>query len=143
MEKLFATKNIELLPMLHAELGERTLAFTDMLLQASLLFEIDGVCLAENNNTYEEVTIFATYQTPTSYHKYVLFVSDAVLGPLPIFRIVADAVEYIESCDVSTWVEDLKQIATAYETTGVDKDYAQNFELHNQKVKAAKAHSKR
>ncbi|WDF77151.1 hypothetical protein PQ469_25015 [Mucilaginibacter sp. KACC 22773] len=69
--------------------------------------------------------------------QFILFVSAETLGPLPVFRIIADAIEFIENCDRQTVKEDLKAIATSYEV--LDKDYDNKKFYQNAVIKHTRA----
>ncbi|SOD17713.1 hypothetical protein [Pedobacter xixiisoli] len=114
MEKLFASKNIHIVSIKDLYNDERRIAYTSKLLKLNVLINFYGVVVEDKSDVYEEVGIFASYLENDIVHVYVLFISDNVLGPLPIFRLVVDAVDFIENCEAGSVKEDLKAISTFY-----------------------------
>lgn len=122
MEKLFASKGIRIQSIEDLYQNEINLVYTSKLLQLNVLIEYFGVSIEGDPYVYEEVGVFASIYKNDVVHSYVLFVSGETLGPLPIFRIVADAVAFIELCDEETVKEDLKRIATSYSSINNKND---------------------
>jgi len=100
---------------------EIRIAYTSKLLELNVLLQFFGVSVEGDPYTYEEIGVFASSYENTVLHSYVLFVSDQVLGPLPIVRVIADAIEFIEQCDKGSVIEDLKGISTSY--AAIDSDH--------------------
>lgn len=95
--------------------SEIDIAYTGKLLDLNVLIEFSGITVADDSAVSEEVGVFAHYFENGVVHSYVLFVSGEVLGPLPVVRIIADTVEFIERYGQEMVKENLKAIATFYE----------------------------
>lgn len=115
MEKLFASKNIRIQLMEDLYGSEINIAYTGKLLDLNVLIEFSGITVDDDPSLSEEVGVFANYFENGVVHSYVLFVSGEILGPLPVFRIIADAIEFIEKYGQEMVKENLKAIATFYE----------------------------
>lgn len=131
MEKLFALKNMGIQPIVDLYSDEINTAYTDKLLQLGVLIEFSGVAVHNDPHLPEGTSISASLYTDGVVYSYILFVSNEILGPLPVFRIIADAVEFIESCHTETVIEDLKQIVTSY--SALNENY-QNKEYYENEV---------
>lgn len=137
MEKLFASKGIRVQSMEDLYESEIKIAYTGKLLELSVLIEFFGITVNDDLSIPEEVGVFVSCHENGVVYSYVLFTSAETLGPLPVFRIIADAVEFIESCDQLTVKEDLKAIATSYEV--LDKDYGNKKFYQNAVFKHTRA----
>src|SRR5215217_8321675 len=115
MEKLLSSKNIHVQVIQDLNGEEIYFAYTKKLLELNILIEYYGVTTSDDDSISEEVAVFVYCKQDTSIHTYVLFVSDQVLGPLPIYRLIVDAVEFIEHCDAKTVLEEMKAVTTSYE----------------------------
>ncbi|SKB96011.1 hypothetical protein SAMN05660841_03299 [Sphingobacterium nematocida] len=114
MKKLFASKDIRIQEMEDLYGGGINIAYTSKLLQLNVLIEFFGVSIEGDPYVYEEVGVYASIYEDGIVHSYVLFISGETLGPLPTFRLIADAVDFIEACDQYAVKEDLKGIAMSY-----------------------------
>ncbi|WP_346319355.1 hypothetical protein [Chitinophaga sp. YIM B06452] len=136
MEKLFARNGISLLAV-EGEEGIITFyAYTEALLAHQVLIKIYTVVLDDTNKGYEEETavIAITYDRERSY-SYVLFVSHDVTGPLLLYRIVADAIDFIQHAGKKTLLEDLETISTGHTTSDDLESALERKELYESEVK--------
>ena len=138
MEKLLASKKISTVFM-DDLFGEKiNMAYTGKLFQSNILIEFFGVSVEGDPFIYEETGVFASLKQNDIIHSYVLFVSGETLGPLPISRVISDAVEYIESCGQKSLIEDLKEISTSYELIDANHDskefYKNALYKHNKSI---------
>lgn len=122
MEKLFAQKNIRLQPIVDQDGNDSFIAYTDKLLEYNILIEFYGVATDNYSDVPEEVGIFAVSHFKETYYSFVLFVTDGVLGPLPVFRIISDAIDFIEQCSPDTVLADLEEVSTSTSLYG-NKSY--------------------
>ena len=127
MEKLFISKGIRIQSIEDLDQEEVNFAYTSKLLHLNVLIEFFGVSVEGDPYVYEETGVFASIYENDVVHSYVLFVSGETLGPLPIFRIIADAIAFIEICDKETVKNDLKGIATAYSSIDNKFDNVQYY----------------
>lgn len=130
MEKLFALKNILLQPLVDAYGDDLVIAYTEKLLDRNIILEFSGVSVNDDSGIPEEIGIFAIANVKNSIYLFTLFVSGEILGPLPVFRLVADAIEYIESCNKDTILSDLEEICTSvsvYDKNFENKEYYQSL----------------
>lgn len=137
MRKLFASKNIRIQSFIDTYGDDINIAYTEKLLQRNVFIEFSGVAVSDDDDVSEEVSVSASYRENGMIYSCVLFVSGEVLGPLPVFRIIADAIEFIENCDVQTVGEDLETIATSYDI--LDKDYENKEYYQNAMFKHTRA----
>lgn len=131
MKKLLLCKNIHIQSFQDLYNSGINVAYTDELLRRKVLIEFGGVSICDDPYIYDEVTVSASYVEGENIHTYILFVSGETLGPLPIFRIIADAVDYIEQCDQINLLEELKSIATSYDY--IDEHF-ENREYYNNEL---------
>lgn len=137
MEKLFGSKNIRIQPIRDLYESETNIAYTDKLLKLNVFLEFFGVAIADDSSIPEETAVFAHHFDNDVVYSYVLFVSAQILGPLPVFRIIADAIEFIEMHDQRSANENLKAIATSYEILDHkhnNKKYYQNVIFKKRKA---------
>lgn len=138
MEKLLRSKNIETQPIQDLYSDDISFAYTKKLLDLNVLIEYYGVSSADTDEVWEEVAVFAHLKEGPVIHSYVLLVSNEVLGPLPIYRVIVDAVEFIERCEVKNVVEEMKAIATSYEVLTKafeDPEFYENaIYMHNKAI---------
>ena len=130
MEKLFALRNIHLQPMADDDGFDLMIAYNDRLLDLNILIEFAGVAISEDSNVPEEISIHAISLQNDILYSYVLFVSGELLGPLPVYRLIADAVEFIERCNADTVLNDLEQICTSasrYDANYENREYYESI----------------
>ncbi|PWN64134.1 hypothetical protein [Chryseobacterium viscerum] len=137
MKKLFALKNIGIQPITDLYSDKINIAYTGKLLQLGVLIEFRGVVFENEPYLPEEILVFANICANGIIHSYVLFVSHEVLGPLPVFRVIADAIEFIEQCKAGSVIEELKQVATSY--SAIDKSYENKEYYKNELWKYTRA----
>ncbi|QEM05015.1 hypothetical protein DIU31_016375 [Mucilaginibacter rubeus] len=129
MENLFASKNIQIVPIVDMYESELYFAYTPKLLQLNVFVEFFGVSKNDDDEVPEEVGVFANYYENGEVYTYVIFSSPELLGPLPVFRIIVDAVEFIENSNSHSVKELLKEIATSSEK--IDKSHPNNKYYQN------------
>lgn len=123
MEKLFERGKIGLQPFVAADGLDKHFAYTDKLLELNILIEFYTAVIDDSEENYEEETaIFAiTYNKERSY-SYALFHSVEVIGPLLLFRIIADAIHFIEHSSKGNLLDDLEEISTGHTTSDILED---------------------
>ena len=86
------------------------------------------------DNFEEETAVFAVTFTEESSYSYTLFHSTEVIGPLLLFRIVADAIDFIEQSDKSSLLEDLEELSTGSTSSLTMKDIADQKRIYDSDV---------
>jgi hypothetical protein len=118
MEKLFARNNIGFQPIVDQDGLDINFAYTDKLLSLNVLIEFYTAVLDDSEENYEEETaVFAITYTKERSYSFALFVTSEVVGPLILFRIIADAIKFIEHSDKNSLLDDLEEIATGHTTS--------------------------
>ena len=118
MEKLFALMKIESVPMVDEDGNDVTIAYTDNLLKRNVVIEFYEFIAVEQpnipgdaeNESMETIVNAISCDVESSY-SFSLFHGVDVDSPILVSRIIADAIEFIESCDPKTVIADLDDIS--------------------------------
>jgi hypothetical protein len=130
MKKILALNNIKTVQSLYLDLTFRDVAYTDKLLELNVIIDFNGVPISNKVENRDETIVSATlYQEDGTFHDYLLFSSDEILGPLIITRLIIDAVHFIETCDKENVIEELKTIATDYAVVEKNEDNLEYYEI--------------
>ena len=115
MEKLFKRKNIDLQSFINEDEDIEYFAYNDKLLYYNILIKFGTSVLDYSDENYEEETGISvvSYDADFSY-SFILFVSTEVVGPLLLFRIISDAIDFIDKSEENTVLEDLEEISTGH-----------------------------
>lgn len=118
MEKLFKHNNIGLQQYEDEDGLDKYYAYTDKLLARNVLIEFYTAVIDDSDENYEEETaiIAHTYTEDRSF-SFPLFHSLHVVGPLQLYRIIADAIDFIERSDSNNLLDDLTEISTGSTTS--------------------------
>ncbi|MBN8856687.1 MAG: hypothetical protein BGO55_06305 [Sphingobacteriales bacterium 50-39] len=135
MEKLFERSNIGLQQLVAEDGLDKYFAYTEKLLSLNVLIECYTAVLDDSEADYEEETaIFAiTYNEERSY-SFALFVSSEVIGPLILFRIIVDAINFIEHSSKDSLLDDLEEISTGCTTSDVIDNIKERKEFYEDEV---------
>ena len=136
MNKLFELNNIGLQEMVDEDGLDIYIAYTDDLLKKNLLIEFYE---AEMEDSIETAIFVISCDEVRSY-TFVLSVSEEVMKPLQVYRIVADAIEFIAKCNKATVLVDMEAFATGVSTSDDienKKDRIQVFEQEAWKFNTA------
>lgn len=118
MEKLFTRNNIGFQPIVDQDGLDINFAYNDKLLSLNVLIEFYTAVLDDSEANYEEETaVFAITYTKERIYSFALFVTSEVVGPLILFPIIANAINFIEHSDKNTLLDDLEEIATGHSTS--------------------------
>jgi len=98
-----------------------TMAYTEDLLQKNILIEFSQDHLGDAEI---ETVIFAISCTEKVSYLYTLFDSLNDIGPLELYRKIADAIFFIQSCSARTALKDLEEIA-------IEVKISSNVESHD------------
>lgn len=135
MKKLFALKNISLQPMVVQDGLDITIAYTKQLLAKDVLIEFYTAPTSDDpHDTEEETAVLAITYTKDRSYSFALFHSFEVIGPLILYRIVSDAIEFIENCDKDSLITDLEEIATGYTTSDILDDPKDRKRIYDSEV---------
>ena len=115
MEKLFKRKNINLQSFINEEEDIEYFAYNDKLLYYNILIKFGTSVLDYSDENYEEETGISviSYDADFSY-SFILFVSAEVVGPLLLYRIILDAIDFIDKSEEDTVLADLEEISTGH-----------------------------
>ncbi|MBX3242284.1 MAG: hypothetical protein KIT80_14955 [Chitinophagaceae bacterium] len=135
MEKLFERNNIGYQLFVDEDGQDIHFAYTDKLLALNVLIEFYTAVTDGSEENYEEETVVAaiTYTEKCSY-SFALFHSTNVIGPLLLYRIVADAVHFIEQSGKTSLLEDLAEISTGGTTSDVMDNKADRKRVYDSDV---------
>jgi hypothetical protein len=142
MEKLLALKKIGLQQIVSEDDGlDVFMAYTDDLLKKNLLIEYYGVVTADTEEDFEEETAVSiiTYDKERCY-SFILFAEPSFMKPMQVYRIIVDAIEFIESCDKESVLSDIEDICTGFSTSddiSDRKDRKRYYELEKRKFDTA------
>ncbi|WP_341836916.1 hypothetical protein WJU16_03380 [Chitinophaga pollutisoli] len=135
MEKLFERNNFGLQPFVDEDGQDTYFAYTDKLLALNVLIEFYTAVTDDTEENYEEETVVSaiTYTENRSY-SFALFHSTNVIGPLILYRIVADAIHFLEQSSKATLLEDLEEISTGGTTSDVMDNEADRKRVYDSDV---------
>lgn len=113
MYRIFKHNNIGLQQFKVEEWHHPFYAYTDKLLELGVLIEFYTAEIGEGEDDYEEETsVLVLTHTEACSYSFVLFHSYDVIGPVPLYRIIADAIDFIEHSSRKTLLDDLEDIST-------------------------------
>ncbi|TDX00456.1 hypothetical protein [Dinghuibacter silviterrae] len=120
MENLFKVKNIGLQPLVDQDGLDVHMVYTEKLLSLNVLIEFYTAVIDDSEEGYEEETvIFAITYTKERSYTFSLFHSLNVVGPLQLYRTIADAIEFIERSSKDTLLADMEEISTGHTTSDI------------------------
>ena len=122
MEKIFRRNNIGIQRLKVEEHHHPFFAYTDKLLELGVLIEFYTVEIEEDE---EETVVLANTYTKDCSYSFALFHTYDVFGAVPLYRIIADAIAFIEKSTKETLLDDLEDISTG-DTTSDTMDNAQD-----------------
>jgi hypothetical protein len=117
MEKLFALKTIALQQMVDEYGLDITIAYNEDLVKKNLLIEYYEVETGEGEDYEIETGVYVISCDRERSYSFVLYAAPDFIKPLFIYRLIADAVEFIANCSKETVLSDLEQISTGHTTS--------------------------
>lgn len=135
MERFFRHNNIWLQHFVDEDGIEKYYAYTDKLLAHNVLIEFYTAVTDDSEEDYEEETaVLAIIHTEAISYSFALFHSYNVVGPLPLYRIIADAIDFIEHSSSETLLADLAEISTGDTSSDMMDDEADRKRIYDSDV---------
>lgn len=135
MERLFERNNIGLQHFVDEDGLDKYYAYTDKLLARNVLLEFYTAVTDDSEEEYEEETaVFVITHTGNRSYSFALFHSLNVVGPLQLFRLIADAIDFIERADSDNLLVDLTEISTGSTTSDMVDSVADRKRIYDSDV---------
>lgn len=135
MEKLFQRNNIGIQHLVDENGVDVYYAYTEKLLAHNVLIKFYTAVLDDSEEDYEEETAIIVYaHTENLSYSFPLFHSVDVVGPLQLYRIIADAIGFLDHSTRDTILDDLAQIATGYSSSDVMNNPEDNKRIYETDV---------
>ncbi len=122
MTRLFERNNINTLPFIGDDGTHKTIIYTNTLLAFNVFFEYYIIENETASDFTEETVVSAITLSNAQCYSYDLFKDDEFTSPLVLYRVIADAITFIEKTSQKELLNDLKEICYSHFTSSMFLD---------------------